>query len=356
MIARLHPLYVLAPAALEVVAVVGTLTALLAAVIATAQVDIKKVLAYSTVSQLGLMFLALGVGATAAGVFHLVTHAFFKALLFLGAGSVIHGLGGEQDLRRMGGLRHAMPITFVTMAVATLAIAGVPPFSGFFSKDEIVWGAFATSHAVLGVLAMVVSFLTAYYTGRLLCMAFFGTSRAQHDGHEHHAHESPGVMAAPLAVLAVLAAGGGWLPVPAILERAHLVAEPEGPAAPLWMFGLASAVALAGLALAWQLYVVRPELPAVVAERLDGFYALVRDKFRVDELYDATIVRLVFGTADVSARRIDPGVIDGAVNGAGLLVAATGGAWRRLQTGNVQHYALSFLVGALVLLVWFVSP
>jgi NADH-quinone oxidoreductase subunit L len=356
MIARLHPLYALAPAALEVVAVVGTLTALLAAVIATAQVDIKKVLAYSTVSQLGLMFLALGVGATAAGVFHLVTHAFFKALLFLGAGSVIHGLGGEQDLRRMGGLRHAMPVTFVTMAVATLAISGVPPFSGFFSKDEIVWGAFATSHPVLGVLAFVVSFLTAYYTGRLLCMAFFGTSRARHDGQEHHAHESPAVMAAPLAVLAVLAAGGGWLPVPAVLERAHLVAEPEGPAAPLWMFALASAVALAGLALAWQLYVVRPELPAVVAERLGGFYALVRDKFRVDELYDATVVRLVFGTADVSARRIDPGVIDGAVNGVGMLVAAMGGAWRRLQSGNVQHYALSFLVGALALLLWFVAP
>jgi NADH-quinone oxidoreductase subunit L len=296
------------------------------------------------------MFLGLGVGATGAAVFHLVTHAFFKALLFLGAGSVIHGLSGEQDMQRMGGLRTRMVTTFVTMAVATFAIAGVPPFSGFFSKDEIVWGAFGGPHPapVLGVLAFVVSFLTAFYTGRLLFMTFFGTLRASEDV-RRHLHESPAVMTLPLVVLAVLAFAGGWLPVPGVLEHAHIIPSAEGAEAPLWMFALAAAVALAGLGLAWQLYVVRPEVPGEIAARLDGFYALVRDKFRVDELYDATVVRGVFAIADVSAWQIDPRVIDGAVNGAALLVAATSGAWRRLQTGNVQHYALSFLVGALLL-------
>jgi len=357
MIARLGALYALAPAALAVVAVIGTLTALLAAVIAVAQTDIKRVLAYSTVSQLGYMFLGLGVGAGGAAVFHLVTHAFFKALLFLGAGSVIHGLAGEQDLRRMGGLRGWMRTTFVTMLVGTLAIAGVPPFSGFFSKDEIVWGAFAGPHAapVLGILALVVSFLTAFYIGRLLFLAFFGELRAP-EPVRHHIHESPPVMTAPLVVLAILAFAGGWLPVPAVLEHAGIIVlHAEGTEAPLWMFGLAAAIAFGGLWLAWHLYVARPDLPSAIAARLDGFYGLVRDKFRVDELYDATVVRGVFAAADLSARRIDPGVIDGAVNGAALLVAATSGAWRRLQTGNVQHYALSFLVGALVLLGYWVT-
>jgi NADH-quinone oxidoreductase subunit L len=355
MIARLGALYALAPAALAVVAVVGTLTALLAAVIAVAQTDIKRVLAYSTVSQLGFMFLGLGVGVGGAAAFHLVTHAFFKSLLFLGAGSVIHGLAGEQDLARMGGLRGPMRTTFLTMAVATAAIAGVPPFSGFFSKDEIVWGAFAGPHAapVLGLLALVASFLTAFYMGRLLFLAFFGELRAP-EAVRHHVHESPAVMTAPLVVLAVLAFAGGWLPVPKVLEHAGIVPHAEGPEAPIWMFGLAGAIAVGGLALAWQLYVVRPDLPGVIAARLDGLYALVRDKFRVDELYDATVVRGVFGVADLSAHRIDPGIIDGAVNGAALLVAATSGAWRRLQSGNVQHYALSFLVGALVLLGYWV--
>jgi len=346
MIARLDVLYALAPGALAVVAVIGTLTALFAAVIATAQTDIKKVLAYSTISQLGYMFLGLGVGASGAAIFHLVTHAFFKALLFLGAGSVIHGLGGEQDMRRMGGLRGPMRTTFATMAVGTLAIAGVPPFSGFFSKDEIVWSAFAgpLAQPVLGVLAFVAAFLTAYYTGRLFFMTFFGAPRG-----EHHAHESPPVMTLPLIVLAILALVGGFIPVPAIVG--HVEAEH----APVWMFALATAVALGGLALAWHLYVQRPERPAEIARRLGALYAVVRDRFLVDEIYDATVVRGVFAAADVSARRIDPVVIDGAVNGAGLAVAAASGAWRRLQTGNVQHYALSFLAGALVLLGYWVA-
>jgi NADH-quinone oxidoreductase subunit L len=354
LIARLHGLYALAPAALTVVAVVGAATALLAAVIATAQMDIKKVLAYSTVSQLGYMFLGLGVGATGAAVFHLVTHAFFKALLFLGAGSVIHGMSGEQDMSRMGGLRTRMPVTFATMALGTLAIAGVPPFSGFFSKDEILWGAFAGPHAqpVLGVVGLVVAFLTAFYTARLLCLTFFGECRASHDV-QHHMHESPRVMTLPLVVLAVLACGGGFLPVPAVvgelLGHAH---EAETPVA---FMALATGLACGGLGLGYLLYVRRPALPAEIAARLGGLYPLVRDKFRVDELYDAVIVRPLFALAGVGAREVDQGLIDGAVNGAGRLVDAVGGLGRRLQTGNVQHYALSFLLGALVLVGYYAT-
>ncbi len=348
MIARLHFLYALAPAALAVVAVVGALTALFAAAIATAQMDIKKVLAYSTVSQLGYMFLGLGVGARGAAIFHLVTHAFFKALLFLGAGSVIHGMGGEQDMERMGGLRTRMRVTFVTMAMGTLAIAGVPPFSGFFSKDEILWGAWGAA-PVLAVIGLLVAFLTAFYTGRLLFMTFFGECRAAPDV-QHHIHESPAVMTLPLVVLAVLACAGGFLDVPGLVGG-----EGREAHAPLAFMALATALAVGGLGLAWALYARLPGLPSLVAWRLGAFYRLVRDRFRVDELYDATVVRLVFATAEVSARHIDPQLIDGAVNGAGRVVAATSGAWRRVQTGNVQHYALSFLAGALALLGYWVT-
>jgi len=351
MIARLHFLYVLAPAALLVVGTVGALTCLLAAVIATAQMDIKKVLAYSTISQLGYMFLGLGVGATGAAIFHLVTHAFFKALLFLCAGSVMHGLSGEQDMRRMGDLRRVMPVTFATMTFGGLAISGVWPFSGFFSKDEIIWAAVGGPEAqpLLGLIGLVVAFLTAFYTGRLLCMTFFGESRLSPEA-RHHAHESPAVMTAPLIVLAVLAAVGGFLPIPAIVEpHAHETHTP------LWFMLVTSACAAGGLGLAWFGYVVRPTFPSTVAARLGAFYRVVRDKFLVDEIYDATVVRGVFDLADLGAHRIDPDVIDGAANGAATLVSTLSGLWRRLQTGNVQHYALSFLLGALVLLGYYVT-
>src|SRR5262249_4570259 len=217
---RLHGLYALAPDALAAVAVIGAVTAFYAATIAVAQPDIKKVLAYSTISQLGYMFLGVGVGLPGAAVFHLVTHAFFKGLLFLCAGSVMHALGGEQDMRRMGGLWRRIPITFGTMAVGTLAIAGVPPFSGFFSKDEIIWGGVARPHPHPGlrVLCYAAAGATAFYIGRLMCLTFFGTSRV--DAHaEHHLHESPPVMTIPLVVLAVLAAVGGVLPVPHVVEQ-----------------------------------------------------------------------------------------------------------------------------------------
>ena len=354
MIARLHVVYALAPTALAVVAFVGAATALLAAVIALAQTDIKKVLAYSTVSQLGYMFLALGVGATGAAIFHLATHAFFKGLLFLGAGSVIHGLGGEQDMRRMGGLRHHMPITFWTMLVATLAISGVPPFAGFFSKDEILWGAFAGPHPqpVAGAIGYLVAGLTAFYMGRLLFLTFFGESRAD-EGTRHHVHESPAVMTVPLLVLALLSAVGGFLPIPATAEM--VVGAHHGSHAPVAMLALAIALALGGLALAWVFYGGASTLPRRVAEAAGPLYALVHDKFRVDELYAALVVRPLFACATLGARVIDPLLIDGAVNGAAHLVRRGGDRLRRLETGNVQHYAALFLCGVLVLVGWAIS-
>ncbi len=355
MIARLHALYALAPAALGVVAAVGALTALFAATIALAQTDIKKVLAYSTVSQLGYMFLGVGVGATAAGIFHLVTHAFFKGLLFLGAGSVIHAMGGEQDLRRMGGLGTRLPITYATMAAGTLAIAGVPPFAGFFSKDEILWSAIAGpgAHPWCAALGYVTAFLTAIYMGRLFFLTFLGSCRASAEV-VHHLHESPAVMTGPLVILAALSLAGGFLPVPQVLTAAGFGVH-EAPEAPLWMMGFASAIALGGLGLAWLCYVRRPDVPATVAARLGLLYALVRDRYRVDELYGRVVVRPIFSLASFSAREIDQALIDGLVNGAGTLVASTSTRWRRLQTGNVQHYALSFLVGALLLLGYYVT-
>ena len=351
MIARLHVVYALAPGVLALVATVGAATALFAAVVAMAQTDIKKVLAYSTVSQLGYMFLGLGVGVPGAAVFHLVTHAFFKGLLFLGAGSVIHAMSGEQDMRRMGGLRAKMPITFTTMAIATAAIAGVPPLAGFFSKDEILWGAFSGAQAqpLLGAVGYVVAFLTAFYMGRLLILTFFGTCRADEET-QHHLHESPAVMTLPLVVLAVLSAIGGWLPVPAAVDA--VVGHHPGAHAPLAVLALAATIAVGGLALAWIAYVARPALPERVRGALGPVGALVRDKFRVDELYDAVIVRPLFAVAGWWARVLDPYWIDGGVNGAAAGLGWLGDRWRRLQTGNVQHYALSFLIGAIVLVAW----
>ena len=353
MVARLHFLFDHAPFALGVIAWIGALTALLAATIAIAQQDIKKVLAYSTVSQLGYMFLGLGVGVSGAALFHLVTHAFFKGLLFLGAGSVIHGMHGEQDMQKMGGLRRHMPGTFWTMLVGTLAIAGVPPLSGFFSKDEIIWGAFSGSHAqpVLGVLGYVVAFLTALYMGRMLFLTFFGAERFDH---HVHPHESPASMLFPLVVLAILSAFGGAIDIPGQVHQVVGV-HGEEPAAPFVLLVLAAGLAFGGLGLAWYCYVREPAIPEMAAERLAGLYGLLRDKWRVDELYDTIVVRPVFALARFGAVLFDPYVVDGIVNGTASAVRALSSAWRRLQTGNLQHYALSFLAGALVLIVYYAA-
>src|SRR5579883_212018 len=351
MTARSWPIYTHAPGAMDVIAIVGISTAFFAATIAFAQTDIKKVLAYSTISQLGYMFLGLGVGAPSAAIFHVVTHAFFKALLFLGAGSVIHALGGEQDMRRMGGLREKLPLTFWTMAVATLAIAGVPPFAGFFSKDAILWAALGGAHPVpaAALLGYVTAGMTAFYMGRLLFLTFFGTCRAAPEA-QHHVHEAPATMALPLVVLAVLSAVGGFLPVPRVLEP---ILGSAGPEAPLGLDVLGAALGLGGLALAWVFYVARPELPARARAALGGVATLVAEKFRVDELYDRVVVGPIFALAGLAARGIDP-LIDGLATSPAVVTRATSSTWRRLQTGNVQHYAFSFLAGALVLIGWYV--
>ncbi len=371
LVARLHALYALAPVALDVVAVVGLATALLGATTALAQTDIKRVLAYSTVSQLGYMFIACGVGAYAMGVFHLMTHAFFKGLLFLGAGSVIHAMGGEQDLRKMGGLMTRMPVTFVTMLIGCLAIAGVPPLAGFFSKDHILLHAYER-HPALWVAATLGAGLTAFYMFRLFFLCFTGPSRAKPEVRDH-IHESPVSMRLPLVVLAALAFTGGIVGLPdgwlwgnaferflvPVLGHAGGAARHGGGhgAPPEGLLMLVSVMAAGiGIATAYVFYLKRPDTRAVLfirGERMLGPQRWLSHAYYVDDLYDATVVRPVAGIARFAARVVDPGVIDGMANGAATVVAVLGGMWRRAQTGNVQHYALSFLVGAAAILLYY---
>jgi NADH-quinone oxidoreductase subunit L len=368
MIARLNALYVLSPAALGVVAVVGALTAVFAATIGLVQNDIKKVLAYSTISQLGYMFLALGVGAFSAAIFHLMTHAFFKALLFLGAGSVIHGMGGEQDIRKMGGLGRHMPATYRTFLIATLAIAGIPGFSGFFSKDQILFNAFAGPHGSpwLWALGALGAGLTAFYMTRLLALTFWGECRAG-DKVRHHIHESPPSMTVPLVVLAILSIVGGYVGLPAgwawgdrfaaflapVLGGEHGGHE-HALALEYTLMAVSVAVAAAGIAIAYLMYVARPELPERLRERAAGLHRLLLNKYFVDEIYDQSVVRPTLGFSSWLWRIFDAGVIDGLVNGTAGALTASGRLWRRVQDGNVQHYALSFLVGVAAILAYYV--
>ncbi len=367
MIARLHFLYLAAPFTMQVVATIGAVTALFAATIGLVQTDIKRVLAYSTVSQLGYMFLAVGVGAFSAGIFHLMTHAFFKALLFLGSGSVIHGMGGEQDIRKMGGLSRYQPITYITFLIGTLAIAGVPGLSGFFSKDMILAAAFEKSPWLWG-LGLVTAGLTAFYMFRLFFLVFAGECRAEPEK-RHHIHESPPSMTVPLIVLAVLAVVGGYVGLPpmwawgdrfgAFLAPSLFAAGHGEHHAAVWLeyalMGSALAVAALGIAVAYWFYVVRPDLPEALAQNLNGLYRLLLHKYYVDELYSYLFVRPVLGAAHWLWKQFDVLVVDGAVNGSAEAVRQSGRWLRRWQTGNVQHYALSLLVGTLVLLGWFLS-
>jgi NADH-quinone oxidoreductase subunit L len=366
MIARLHTVFEMSPFALEVVAVLGALTALFAATIALVQNDIKKVLAYSTVSQLGFMVLALGVGAFATAIFHLMTHAFFKALLFLGAGSVIHGMSGEQDVQKMGGLRAKMPVTFVTFLIGTLAIAGAPGLAGFFSKDEILWHTWASGHTILWLIATVTAILTAFYMFRLLFLTFFGELRADHDV-AHHVHESPAVMTIPLVILALLSIVGGWVGLPEHWLWGNRIGEFLAPVTGHSHLGhggvlgegslmaIATILAVAGASLAYVCYVWLPGLPMALSRRLRGVYELLLDKYRVDELYDAIIVRPYVQVSTFLWRVVDQDLIDGFVNGLAGAVATNSNIWRQAQTGNVQHYALAFLGGALAILAYFVT-
>jgi NADH-quinone oxidoreductase subunit L len=357
LVARLNGIYQHAPEASHVIAVVGVLTAFFAATIAIVQTDIKKVLAYSTISQLGFMFVALGVGAYGVAVFHLYTHAFFKACLFLGAGSVIHAMSGEQDIRRMGGLAKKIPITFVTFAVATAAIAGIPPLAGFFSKDEILWFAFASESGGSPLLWAVASFtalMTAFYMFRLLWLTFLTPSRMSHEA-EHHVHESPFSMTGVLIVLAVLSAIGGFLKIPHFLEPllpmpvAHH--ELERFETPLVVFSVI--LGLAGLAGAIFVYGKGLARGEALAARFPRLHRLLSGKYFVDELYQTILGRPLNWISD----RIFLGVgdrflIDGSLNGMAALAQRAAGRLSRVETGSLQFYVALAVAGAIGCLAW----
>lgn len=342
MIARLSFLYNHTPLAMNVVAVIGLFTAVFAASIGITQNDIKKVFAYSTVSQLGYMFLGLGLGAYSAGVFHLMTHAFFKALLFLGAGAVIHGVHDEQDMRHMGGLRKSMPIACWTLFCASLAISGFPFTSGFFSKDAILSAAFVERPWMYWV-GTITAGMTAFYVFRAWFMTFFGKYR----GH-HHPHESPLVMTVPLMVLAALSLAGGFIPVLSFLSNGQGTAEHEN----LTPMIISSAAGLIGIASAWFLYVARPGLSKSVATSLGPVNTLVSNKYYVDEVYTGAIVKPLETTSRLLLwRAIDEWVIDSAlVNGFAKLCRGWGGLFRQLQSGSIRNYATWVLAGSLIVI------
>ncbi len=342
MIARLSFLYDHAPAAMEIVAIVGLCTAVLGATIGITQNDIKKVFAYSTVSQLGYMFLGVGVGAYSAGIFHLMTHAFFKALLFLGAGSIIHGLAGEQDLRHMGGLRKAMPITFVTLGIASLAISGIPGFSGFFSKDAILSAAYAHAPWMFWIGAITAG-ITAFYVFRAYFLAFFGSYR----GH-HHPHESPLVMTVPLIVLAAFSLGGGYINIPGWLSGLYPLVEHENKMAMI----VSASFGIIGIIIAAFLYVFRPALAESLKNAAGGLYTLVYNKYYVDEFYQGAVVKPLEGFSRMILwKGVDRGVIDGGlVNGLGRTVRGWGKALRHLQSGSIRNYATWVLAGCLLVI------
>jgi NADH-quinone oxidoreductase subunit L len=362
MTARLHFLFALAPATLSLIAYAGAATAFFAATIALTQNDIKKVLAYSTVSQLGYMFLAVGVGAFSAAIFHVFTHAFFKACLFLGAGSVIHALSGEQNMQRMGGLKAHMPKTYWTYVIATLAIAGIPFTSGFFSKDLILWQTFSRGAIFLWAIGLVTAGMTAFYMFRQLFMVFHGECRA--DAHaKAHLHESPSVMTLPLIILAIGSIFAGWLGAPEYLwgslwdrrlQSIFGVVEHHGTVSTEIMVTLLTlAVVAAGIYWAYIKY-GKPGAP-ITEESENLIYRLSLNKYYIDELYDAVIVRPFTACSRFLAQIIDPWVIDGTVNG--VAAVARGLSWltRGLQTGNVQHYLAGFLLGTLALLAYYVG-
>jgi NADH-quinone oxidoreductase subunit L len=341
MTARSAALFTHAPIAMDTVAVIGLATAFIAATIGLAQTDIKKVFAYSTVSQLGYMFLGAGVGAFSAGIWHLMTHAFFKALLFLGAGAVIHGLHGEQDLRQMGGLFKHMRITAITLLCASLAISGFPYTSGFFSKDAILVAAYERAPWMywIGVLT---AGMTAFYVFRAWFLAFTGRYR----GHAHP-HESPLVMTGPLMILAVLSLGGGFINIPHWLEP--MFAEKAENQTLAW---LSAVVGLGGIALAYIFYVAAPGLADSVASSAGSLYRLIYNKYFVDEAYDAAVVQPVInGSRAVLWKGVDAGLIDGTVNGIGARARGIGGILKLLQSGNIRSYAAWVVLGSVVVLL-----
>jgi len=366
MVARNNILYSLSPIAMELVLVVGLVTALFAATIALAQNDIKKVLAYSTVSQLGLMFVALGVGAYSSGIFHMATHAFFKALLFLGAGSVIHAMHHEQDIRKMGGLRKYIPVTYITFLIGVLAISGIPPFAGFFSKDEILANAFRESSIAWGV-AVIASLLTAFYMFRLLFLTFFGKTRA---GEEtvHHIHESPKSMTIPLIVLAILSVGGGFMGVPELLSGSNWI---NGFLSPVFaqsnelnvehhlshttefaLMGIIVVFTLVMIGLAYGRYVSKAHVPAAEGAELSTIHKTIYHKYYIDEIYDAIIVKPLYWISKLFDIVIEKSGIDRIVNLVGESLNDWSKIFRRLQNGHLGYYIFVMVLGVVLIIAF----
>jgi NADH-quinone oxidoreductase subunit L len=364
MVARSHALFERSGVALEVVAWVGGATALFAATIGLVQTDIKRVLAYSTISQLGYMFAAVGVGAYAAGIFHLATHAFFKALLFLGAGSVIHALGGEQDLRRMGGLAPRMVPTAVTMTIGALGLAGVPGLAGFFSKDAILEAAYEGHYLGLWSMLLLGAALTSFYTFRLLFLTFYCAPHMSRES-ARHVHESPSVMTVPLMALAVLTVVTGFaVGIPKTEGTAFarflapvfpVEAAEHGGFAAYALLLLSVIVVAAGFLLAWLLYMTRSTIPETMGRPTSRVHALLYNAWYVDRLYDLVIVRPIYAASVFLARVFDLRVLDGLVDGVGLAVVGWAQGLRRLQTGYVVNYALTMLLGAVALIAFLLS-
>lgn len=369
MIARAHFLYLLAPETMQFIAVIGAATALFAATIGVFQNDIKKVLAYSTVSQLGLMFMALGIGAFTSGVFHVVTHAFFKACLFLGSGSVIHALHGEQDIRKMGGLRKWMPITFITFLLSSLAISGIFPFAGFFSKDEILAAAYE-HNKVLWAVASFASFLTAFYMFRLVFLTFTGEFRGTEE-QKHHLHESPSVITFPLIVLALLAVVGGFMGLPEVFHAKHFLKEFLNPvfaqathvgeemsaheansSTEIMLMAIASILAVVAIAIAYVMYVSRKRIPAKDGEQY-GIGKIIYNKYYVDEIYNALVVKPILVLSEIAHDVLDRTFVDGLVNWSGKFSLMAGAQVRKIQNGSIGFYLL-FMVVSIVAIFAFV--
>ncbi len=371
MVARCNPLFSMSPVAMNTVAVVGGVTAIFAATIALVQNDIKRVIAYSTISQLGYMFLALGVGAYSAGIFHLYTHAYFKALLFLGSGSVIHALhhakhGDEQNMQKMGGLKKYMPITYKVFILATLSITGIPFFSGFFSKDEILWRAYLGGDLgkFLWFLAALAALLTAFYSWRLIFLTFHGTFRGTHE-QEHHIHESPPVITVPLMFLAFGAVFAGYVGIPPIFWEhgdkigeflAPVLGHPEGHgthAEEIFVILVSIAVAVTGWLIAYKMYIKNTELPQKLEARFKPIHTLLFNKYYIDELYSKTIVQPMLKASDKIILAFDTHVIEGIVNGVPNLIGAFSKRLRGIQTGMLSNYALVMAIGAVCIVgVW----
>lgn len=355
MVTRMHFVFDLAPQVQDIIAIIGVATAVLAASIGLVQNDIKKVLAYSTVSQLGLMFLALGLGAYEVAVFHVITHAFFKACLFLGSGSVIHGLHGEQDMRNMGGLRKAMPVTFWTMMISTLAISGIFPLSGFWSKDEILLTAFH-GNTVLWVVGSIASIMTAFYMFRLMYLTFFGEFRGTEE-QKHHLHESPALITIPLVILAILAAVGGLISLPGnswlnhfmapLFKKAHEAHHLDGTAYAL--MGVATVGALIGIGIAYAKYIKKSEVPAP-DEDIKGIASVLYNKYYVDEVYDALFVNPLKRLSHFFRNYFEV-VFSEVVFGFGKIASAMGNQGKAVQNGSVGFYLLAFVVGVASILV-----